>query len=374
MNESTPPHAPPAALPPEVRARVEQFLEGVDRAVHSAPDSTSADTSFDASLASGRVTTLVPLTPDASDRRYVRVERHGATPFVLAVHTGPIDFARLPFTNVRGLLAELSLPAPVILGHSDALGIIALEDLGDVTLQAHVTTATASTRARLYDEAVELIEALQRRGQATSSSNYVPYGLAFDVEKLTWELDFFATHFLGAHRGIVLTPAEHEALSVEFGAVTSELASEPRVLCHRDFHSRNLMVHAGALYLIDFQDARMGPDTYDLASLLRDAYLDLEEAEVERLIARFVALKTRHGSSERGASYARDFRRRFDLMSLQRNLKALGTFGFQATSRQNPGYLRDVPRTLWHVRTNLKRYPRFERLHALLSAPIPELR
>jgi aminoglycoside/choline kinase family phosphotransferase len=145
------------------------------------------------------------------------------------------------------------------------------------------------------------------------------------------------------------------------------------VFCHRDYHSRNLMLHDGQLYIIDFQDARMGPDTYDLVSLLRDSYMDFSEREVDELIAFFLAL--RGVGAERGGADAEagEFRRRFDVMSLQRNLKALGTFGFQTTSRGNPVYIQFMPRTLSYVRTNLERDSRFSRLREILAAHIEEL-
>jgi aminoglycoside/choline kinase family phosphotransferase len=137
-------------------------------------------------------------------------------------------------------------------------------------------------------------------------------------------------------------------------------------LCHRDYHSRNLMLHAGRLYLIDFQDARMGPDTYDLVSLLRDSYVDVTDRELDELIAYFVALK--------GIKDAAAFRQRFDLMALQRNLKALGTFGYQTIARGNPVYIQYIPRTLRYARTNLERYLRFARLRELLATHVEELR
>ncbi len=149
--------------------------------------------------------------------------------------------------------------------------------------------------------------------------------------------------------------------------IVDELAAEPRVLCHRDYHSRNLMLHEGRLYVIDFQDARMGPDTYDLVSLLRDSYVDLGEQVVNDLIAYFLALKGI--PAEESA-----FRTRFDIMALQRNLKALGTFGYQTTTRGNPVYIQYIPRTIRYVRDNLEKYPRFGRLRELLSAHVDELR
>src|SRR5579872_7128498 len=142
-------------------------------------------------------------------------------------------------------------------------------------------------------------------------------------------MDFFVKHFVEGYRGAVLTTAERSALSREWAEIVDELACEPRVLCHRDYHSRNLMFHGGRLYIIDFQDARMGPDTYDLASLLRDSYVDIGDRELDDLIAYFLALKRRDAapSATEFGDASVEFRRRFDLMALQRNLKALGTFG-----------------------------------------------
>jgi aminoglycoside/choline kinase family phosphotransferase len=144
------------------------------------------------------------------------------------------------------------------------------------------------------------------------------------------------------------------------------LAAEPRVVCHRDYHSRNLMVRDGRLVVIDFQDARMGPDTYDLVSLLRDSYVELPEADVDALTTVFLE---RTGQSCDAAAFGR----RFDLMALQRNLKALGTFGYQASARGNQTYLPYVSRTLGYVRDNLRRHPRFDRIAAVLGRAVPEL-
>jgi hypothetical protein len=303
---------------------------------------------------------VVPLTGDASDRRYYRVLLKDAKSIVLAVHQGPIDFATMPFVAVARLLAEVPLPVPRILHYSDAFGVLGLEDLGDVTLQAHLGAATPAEHAALYRQAVTLIARMQQRAEALRSDAYPPYRIAFDVEKLTWELEFFVKHYLLAFKGVVPTGAQRDALRAEWSAIVEELASEPRVFCHRDYHSRNLMLHDGRLYMIDFQDARMGPDTYDLASLLRDSYVDLSPPQVDELIAFFLALKGASGADA-------EFRRRFDLMALQRNLKALGTFGYMTTSRNNTVYIQYIPRTAAYVKANLARYPRFARLHALVA-------
>jgi aminoglycoside/choline kinase family phosphotransferase len=312
---------------------------------------------------------VVPLTGDASDRKYFRVITPDTSSYVIALHAGSIDFATLPFASVADLLRQVPLPVPQIFGHSDALGIVALQDLGDVTLQAHLGASSPVEHAALYRQAVALIDRLQRRGAELESERYPHYKVAFDVEKLTWELEFFVKHFIEAYRGVVLSQEERNLLSTEWQAIVEELAADPRVLCHRDYHSRNLMLHHGSLYIIDFQDARMGPDTYDLASLLRDSYVDITDRDLDELIAYFLALSGRE--SDGGAD---EFRRRFDLMALQRNLKALGTFGYQTATRRNPVYIQYIPRTLRYARVNLAKYPRFARLRELLAAHIEELR
>ena len=317
---------------------------------------------------------VVPLTGDASDRRYVRVLLRDAPSQVLAVYPQGFDIDQLPFANVARLMAAMPVPVPGILGHSNELGIVALQDLGDVTLQAHLGAATRAEHAALYRQAVTLIARMQQRGRDLTSDRYLPYSIAFDVEKLAWELQFFVRHFVEAYKGAVLAPAERAALDAELLRVAEELAAEPRVFCHRDYHSRNLMLHDGQLYIIDFQDARMGPDTYDLVSLLRDSYMDFSEREVDELIAFFLALRGVGADGTGGGMEAAVYRRRFDLMALQRNLKALGTFGFQTTNRGNPVYIQYIPRTLAYVRGNMERDRRFERLRDILSAHIEDLR
>jgi len=317
----------------------------------------------------GRDARVVPLTGDASDRRYFRIIPADGPSIVLALHAGPIDFASLPFAIVGELLQQIPLPVPGVLGHSDELGILALQDLGDVTLQAHLGAASPAEHAALYRQAVALIELLQRRGSELRSDRYPPYRVAFDVEKLTWELQFFVKHFIEGYRGVELDAAARTAVAGEWAAIVHELAAEPRVLCHRDYHSRNLMLAEGSLYIIDFQDARMGPDTYDLVSLLRDSYVDIADRELDELIAYFLALK----NCDRSVAADEEFRRRFDLMALQRNLKALGTFGYQTMTRRNTVYIQYMPRTLRYARTNLEKYPRFARLREILATHVEEL-
>jgi aminoglycoside/choline kinase family phosphotransferase len=320
-----------------------------------------------------RMVTIVPLTGDASDRRYFRVVLRDAPSLVLALHPEPFDYDTLPFVRVAALLSAMPLPVPEIVAHAGDLGVLVLQDLGDVTLQAYLGAVQPSQHEGLYRQAVAFLEILQRRGAELASADHPPYRVAFDVEKLTWELEFFTKHFVEGFKGAQLSDAQRRALAEEFAALAEELAGETRVLCHRDYHSRNLMLSAGDLYIIDFQDARLGPDTYDLVSLLRDSYVDLPDEGVERLIAHFVALKREGDPGILPPSWEQTFRDRFDVMALQRNLKALGTFGFQTTARGNPVYIQYIPRTLRYARRTLAAHGRFGRLRELLGEMVDEL-
>lgn len=313
----------------------------------------------------GASTRLQPLAGDASDRRFFRIVPPEAASRVLVVHTGPIDPQTLPLIEVAALFRALPVPVPTI-GEADAaLGIVEVEDLGDTTLETALANAGEPERAARYEEAVALIAAIQRGGRRLATSGASPFRLAFDVAKLTWELEFFVEHFLVGHRRNTVTPPVRGALAAEFRTLAAEMAGEARVLCHRDFHSRNLMVHRGRLHVIDFQDARLGPDTYDLVSLLRDAYVELDAASVDRLIAHYQDLLD--------VSDGAALRRRFTRTTVQRSLKALGTFGYQIAERGNQRYRDAVPRTLGYVRDAVRADPGRERLLDLLAPLLPEI-
>ncbi len=307
---------------------------------------------------------VAALSGDASTRRYFRVAGGGCH-YVLALYPEPFAAERLTFLTIHALLRDYGLPVPGIVEVDGARGIVLQEDLGDLTLQEALRGCSAAGLAEHYREAVDELVLLQCEA-ARGPQQAECFRIAFDIEKLSWELHYFLKHFLEGHRGCELSVEDRSTLAEAFHLLSQEIASWPRVLCHRDYHSRNLMQHGGRLYWIDFQDARMGPATYDLASLLRDAYVDVPEELQEELEERF-RQKAVPGEA-RGV-----FRRRFDLMCVQRNLKALGTFGYMATVRHNPVYLPYIPRTLAHARRNLSRHPELERLRRTLARHVPEL-
>ncbi len=305
-----------------------------------------------------------PLSGDASARRYYRL-RDGGASSVLSLYPEAFDLDSARFVVIRGLFAAWGLPVPEILDQDAARGVLRLQDLGDVTLQEALPDAGAERRTDFYREALEQIAVLQREaGRAPQRA--ACFGIAFDIEKLSWELHYFLKHFVEGLRGVELAVEDRSTLSEAFHHLSEQIASWPRVLTHRDFHSRNLMHHAGRLFSIDFQDARMGPLTYDAASLLRDSYVELPEGFVEERLEEFRQQAARAETRE-------SFGRRFELTSVQRNLKALGTFGYMARVRGNEVYLRHVPRTLASARRNLARHPELAGLRRVLARHIEEL-
>ncbi len=302
---------------------------------------------------------------DASNRVYLRVTRHRSPPLVLAVHAEPFDAGTLRQLAVGALLDRLAIPTPAVLGHAGDLGILALEDLGGETLQDWLEGGGRDP-APLYRQAIDLIVALQRAGPAGREPPEPPFDIVFDTATLMRELTFFRSEFLGAYRGLTLGADQSRALDDEFASIAEDLAGEPRVLCHRDYHSRNLMVRRHRLVVIDFQDARLGPDTYDLVSLLRDCYVDLAPELVSEMTDRFLAA-TPPGRRDR-------FHQRLDLMSVQRHLKALGTFGHQIAVAGRPGFASAIPRAFRHLHRTLRDHRRFARLLELLTPHLPELR
>ncbi len=304
-------------------------------------------------------TTVTLLAGDASDRRLVRVGPPDGPTRILVVHANPIRPAELPLVTVAELLREVPVPVPDTLGSDAELGIVVLEDLGDTTLETALADASSDARDAWYREAIDLIVALQRGGARIRRPDALPFRQAFDTAKLTWELQFFLEHYIGGYRQFALTPALRNALEREFHRLAEQMASEPRVLCHRDYHSRNLMLYAGRLHLIDFQDARMGPDTYDLASLLRDAYGELDRQAVVRYLD--------HYQQAMGITDGAALRHRFVRTTAQRTLKALGTFGFQIAVRRNLRYADAVPRAIAYALDALARDPDRQRLRDLLE-------
>jgi aminoglycoside/choline kinase family phosphotransferase len=190
--------------------------------------------------------------------------------------------------------------------------------------------------------------------------------LAFDTEKLLWELNFFKQHTLLSYFKINLSGEAEKILNRFFLTLAQFLSSQPRYFTHRDYHSRNLIVQDEKIRVIDFQDARMGPCQYDLVSLVHDAYVTLPADVETRLIAEF-----RHEHKQRAKNFSdAQFDKTLDWMRLQRSLKAAGTFGYMAVERKNPNYLPHLPRVFDFAFEVLGKYLEFNETLKLLKEEI----
>ncbi len=333
---------------------------------------------------------IVRLVRDAGERVYYRIRPADGTvvpvgpapnrrnqTFVACVMARPYPPGGLPFSNSTALYRRLGVRAPRIGIEAPDLGVLALEDLGDLLLQAAARDGDRRAPA-LYAEAVRILGAIQRRGAEVAASGdrgrYRAFAMRLDEALFRRELRFFVEHFVGPAGG----GAPAGELDRLLDALAAEAAATPQALCHRDYHSRNLMVRrpaaeadpdgpdSAALTVIDHQDTRLGPRLYDLASLVRDPYvagprpsfaLPLDETA---LVRRFVA--------ETGlAATPGELAAELDTVALQRQLKALGTYGFQVHRRDNAVYRAFIAPTLAMVRRNLDRRPRRRPLRDALA-------
>jgi N-acetylmuramate 1-kinase len=248
-------------------------------------------------------------------------------------------------------------------------GLLFLEDCGSFTLEDWIQNHPAD-KEKYYRRAVDLLVELHHRATQSLPADCPAFHLHFDVEKLMWELDFMLEHYVNGLHQSHLNDRETSDIRGHFLSLCQTLAIQEPVFTHRDFHSRNLMAQNGHLILIDFQDARMGPCQYDLVSLLKDSYVQLDDEFRNELIERYIQGKEK---VEDRPVDRQEFHRIFDRMSIQRNLKAVGTFAFQAVVKENPRYLEYIPKTLAYVRKTLEARPDLQAMRKTLTQYIPGL-
>jgi N-acetylmuramate 1-kinase len=299
---------------------------------------------------------LAPASSDASFRRYFRVwGDDGQTRIVMDAPPEQEDCR--PFVAIAQALRDLGLNAPEVLAGDLDRGLLLLTDFGSRPYLAELDDRSAPG---LYGDALEALARLQLGGDPGS-----PLLPPYDSALLHREMDLFRSWFLGHLLDLELREEEHQALDHAFARLADNALEQPRVWVHRDYHSRNLMVTApDNPGVLDFQDAVVGAVTYDLVSLLRDCYIAWPREQVEGWALDHRARLRAGGMS--GLDDAAQFLRWFDLMGVQRHLKAIGIFARLNLRDGKPGYLRDIPRTLGYVLDATTRYPELAGLRDLL--------
>lgn len=281
---------------------------------------------------------IEPASADASFRRYFRVTTEDESRIVM--DAPPDKESCHPFIDIAESFAALGLNVPRILARDLEQGFLMLTDLGSTQ---YLSVLNAETVDRLYGDALGALAILQACGPGTVE--LPPY----DEPLLLREMELFREWFLQKHLGLALATEQHKVLDETFSFLAQSALEQPRVAVHRDYHSRNLMFtpthNPGVL---DFQDAVLGPVTYDLVSLLRDCYIRWPREQVEEWVRGYHELALQSGilREENEAQ----FLRWFDLMGAQRHLKAIGIFARLNHRDHKSGYLQDIPRTLSYLR------------------------
>jgi hypothetical protein len=252
----------------------------------------------------------------------------------------------LSFVDVQRYLGGLGLPVPEIDGVDMDLGVLLLEDLGDEMFEnAYLSLGTSDERLTLYGEAIELLVDFQRVTATDDGRQTSAWEKRFDRTLLRWELDHYREWGLEANYGSL--KCDPDSLASSFDQIVDELLAAPQTLVLRDYQSRNIMRKNGRWVLIDFQDALVGSCAYDLVALLRDSYIELDDAEVDELIG--VYLRRGREANLPWCDDGLAFRRVFHLQTIQRKLKDAGRFVFIDRVKANPDFLQYYPSSLRYV-------------------------
>ncbi len=312
---------------------------------------------------------IAPASSDASFRRYFRLRPQAKASGLFAgyssliVMDAPPDKENTkPFIHIADLLGKIGLNVPRLLSVNAAQGFLLLSDLGNVQYLGVLNEVTVG---HLYQDALSALLVLQR--DAANEEGTVP---PYDRALLLQEMGLFRDWYLKKHLNIDLPDEDRQCLEAGFLQFAESALEQPRVFVHRDYHSRNLMqTEKGNPGILDFQDAVLGPVTYDLVSLLRDCYVAWPRAQVEKW-----ALAYRDQAQAQGIIKATDeqtWLRWFDWMGVQRHLKASGIFARLNHRDNKPGYLPDIPRTLGYVFEVASRYRELEDFYRLLQRLVP---
>lgn len=308
--------------------------------------------------------TMRPASNDASFRRYFRVDASASgAPARIAMDAPPPHEDCAPFVHAAEVFGQAGVSVPKVLAADLGRGFLLLEDFGSTTYLSQMQAHRDDTK-RIDALMRDAIGALVRIQRASRPGVFPDY----DRELLERELQLYPQWYVSRHRGVALDLTMQSALSHAFERILANNLAQPRVYVHRDYHSRNLMVLDGAANpgILDFQDAVYGPLSYDLVSLLRDAYVDWPEDRQLDWAVRYWEAARREGLPVAGDFG--EFHRDFEWMGLQRHLKVLGIFARLYHRDGKSGYLNDMPLVLDYVLRTARRYREFAELVRVVEA------
>ncbi len=292
--------------------------------------------------------TIEPASADASFRRYFRVTTREQS--WIAMDAPPQQENCEPFVHVAQMIEAAGVNAPHIYFRDQDLGFMLLSDLGSTPYLAQLDDDSANS---LYRDAIDSLVKMQ------NLQNGLPN---YDRQLLQNEMALFRDWYIGRHLGIELTMEQSATLQNMFDLLERNALQQQQVFVHRDYHSRNLMItETDNPGVIDFQDAVMGPISYDLVSLLKDCYVAWPRKQMLQWLGYFTEQSPLLKQPDD------DFIRSFELMGVQRHLKASGIFARLNYRDGKPAYLNDIPRTLAYIVDACRRYPELHPMHELLE-------
>jgi aminoglycoside/choline kinase family phosphotransferase len=311
---------------------------------------------------------VIQLAGDASARRYYRAAL-GERTWVL-MSWEPFKAKDYPFLSVQALFKDCKVSVPEVVGLSEAKGLLLLEDLGDLTLERKFwENQDPSSSLRFYHQALEELNKIHFETK-NSKVDSTAHHLNFDTAKFKWEFNYSKEHLLEGLGQLKMTPAQLQVVESTAHEISQRLDREPKWICHRDYHSRNLMIKLDRVRVIDFQDARGGPIQYDLVSLLRDSYVGMSDQMITELMNDFWVIAKPKLGKEPSFEY---FQLMFELQTIQRCFKACGSFASFWNQRQDTRYLKYIYPTLKRVQRALSHFPEYKDFALfLLDSGLPE--
>ena len=288
---------------------------------------------------------IIKIQGDASSRQYFRV--HGTQGSAVACYDPTFEISTAdtyPFLILHRLLTSHAIPVPELIAINSENGLLLLEDCGDLLLQNIFGSSLEHAAPERYREIIDILIQLQT---INGRKNQIPFCISFDQEKLMFEFDFFIQHGLLDYFSQVFDRQSIGRLRHEFETIADILVQPQHfVLNHRDFHSRNILVHHEKPVIIDFQDARMGLPQYDAVSLIRDSYVMLSPSLIEELKKYHYNALYRNGLTTMSLD---EYLFYFDMMAFQRNIKAIGTFCYQTRVKKNSAFQHSIAPTLSYL-------------------------
>jgi len=295
------------------------------------------------------------LAGDASNRRYYRVIQNNQS--CVLMRWEPFDPENYPFLSVLNHFAKHQVRVPEVVGMDPQLGLVLLEDLGDLTLERKFwESQNQEASLPFYKQAIN--ELIKIHFHATADkTNCIAFKVQFDVEKFLWEMKYGQDNLLTGVCKFKFNDKSNTELLKVFTNICERLHKEPKFIAHRDYHSRNLMLKYDDMRVIDFQDARLGPIQYDLVSLFRDSYVNLNDQMSGILIDDYLA--------KAKPFLPKDFSREhfdeiYELQTVQRCFKACGSFSSFYNLRSDTRYLKYISHTLRQVVKSLIHFPEYK--------------